>query len=120
MIEKIPFLPDNVLGFTAKGTVTAKDYESVINPAVEAQFTENSKVRFLYHLGKDFTEFESGAMWDDAKLGLKHPLGWEKIAVVSDFEWIKRAIRVFGLVIPGQIRVFNNDELDEAVQWISE
>ncbi len=36
MVEKIPDLPDNVLGFTAKGTVTAKDYESVIIPEVEA------------------------------------------------------------------------------------
>ena len=32
MVEKIPGLPDNVLGFTAKGTVTADDYESVIIP----------------------------------------------------------------------------------------
>jgi hypothetical protein len=35
MVEKIPDLPDNVLGFTAKGTVTASDYESVIIPAVD-------------------------------------------------------------------------------------
>ena len=76
MIEKIPNLPDNVLGFTAKGTVTANDYEFVIIPAVEALFSRYHKVRFLYHLGQEFSKFEAAAMWDDTKLGLKHLTGW--------------------------------------------
>ena len=120
MIEKIPDLPENVLGFTAKGTVTAKDYESVIIPAVETLFFEHRKVRFLYHIGKDFTGFEAAAMWDDTKLGLKHLTGWERIAIVSDVEWTRGAIRVFGLVIPGHVRVFHNHEFNEAIRWISE
>ena len=84
MIEKIPNLPDNVLGFTAKGTVTARDYDSVIIPAVEALFTQHRKIRLLYHLGQDFSGFETAAVWDDTKLGLKHLTGWEKMAVVSN------------------------------------
>ena len=120
MVEKIPGLPDNVLGFTAKGTVTANDYESVIIPAVEALFSRQNKVRFLYHLGKDFTGFEAAAMWDDAKLGMKHLAGWEKVALVSDTEWIRAAVKIFGLAIPGQVRVFPNRELAAATRWISE
>ncbi len=61
MVVQIPDLPDNVLGFTAKGTVTSDDYESVIIPAVEALFSRQSKVRFLYHLGEAFSGFESAA-----------------------------------------------------------
>lgn len=120
MIEKIPDLPDNVLGFTAKGTVTAKDYESIIIPAVEELFSRQEKVRFLYHLGEDVAGFEAAAMWDDTKLGLKHLRGWERMAIVSDIEWVRAAIKIFGLVIPGHVRVFRNDELAEAKRWISE
>ena len=120
MIEKIPDLPDNVLGFTAKGTVTEYDYQSVIIPAVEELFSRQKKVRFLYHLGEDVTGFEAAAMWDDTKLGLKHLTGWERMAIVSDIEWVRAAIKIFGLVIPGQVRVFHNNELAEATQWISE
>jgi hypothetical protein len=104
MIEKIPDLPENVLGFTAKGTVTANDYELIIIPAVEALFSQHPKVRFLYHLGKDFTGFEAAAVWDDTNLGLKHLAGWERMAVVSDVEWVRGAIRVFCLAIPGHVR----------------
>jgi hypothetical protein len=83
-------------------------------------FAHGQKARFLYHLGQDFTGFESGAVWDDTKLGLKHLTGWEKMAVVSDAEWICGAVRVFGLAMPGHVRVFHNNEFAEAVQWISE
>jgi SpoIIAA-like len=94
MIEKIPGLSDDVLGFSAKGTVTAKDYETVIIPAVEARFArQKDKVRFLYLLGKEFTGFEVAAMWDDAKLGL---------------------------AMPGRARVFHERELDDAKRWLSE
>jgi SpoIIAA-like len=120
MIEKIPGLPDNVLGFTAKGNVTADDYESVIIPAVEALFARQPKVRFLYHLGKDLAGFEAAAMWDDAKLGFKHFSGWERMAVVSDIDWIRAAVKLFGLMMPGHVRAFQEGELADAKRWISE
>ena len=37
MVEPIPNLPDNVLGFKAIGRVTSEDYETVLIPAVDAQ-----------------------------------------------------------------------------------
>ncbi len=120
MVEPIPNLPDRVLGFTAKGTVTAKDYESVIMPAIDALFARHGGARFLYHLGDEFSGFEAAAIWDDAKLGLKHLRGWERIAVVSDLEWIRMAVRILRLAIPGQVRVFPNRELAEAKRWVTE
>ena len=120
MIEKIVDLSDNALGFTAKGQVTVDDYETIIIPAVEELFSRQEKIRFLYHLGEDFTGFEAAAMWDDMKLGLKHLKGWEKMAIVSDIEWVRAATKIFGLVIPGHVRVFRNKDLGEATGWISE
>ena len=120
MVEQIPDLPDHVLGFTGKETATADDYESVIVAAVEALFTRQSKVRFLYHLGEEFSGFEAAAMWDDTKLGLKHLAGWEKIALVSDVEWLRAAVKIFGLAIPGHVRVFHNRELAQATRSVTD
>ena len=120
MIERISGLPENVLGFTAKGVVTANDYESVIIPAVEEMFSRQEKLRFLYHIGEEAEGFEAAAMWDDTKLGLKHFTSWDRIAIVSDIEWMRIVIKAFGLAIPGQIRIFHNDELSSAMHWISE
>jgi SpoIIAA-like len=120
MIEKIPGLPPNVLGYTAKGTVTDEDYQTIIIPEVEECFARQGKVRFLYHIGEEAEGFETAAMWDDAKLGFKHFKDWEKIAVVTDIGWIRLAIKGFGLAMWGKVRVFHNKELAHAVHWISE
>jgi hypothetical protein len=119
MIERIPDLPSNVLGFSAKGTVTRADYESVINPAVKALLSKQRKVRLLYHLGEDFSGFETAAMWEDTKIGLKHLASWDRIAVVTDVEWIRAAMKVFGFLLHGHVRVFQNEELTSAREWVS-
>lgn len=120
MVEQITGLPANVLAFEAKGKVTAADYESVIVPAVEAQFARSPKVRFLYRLGEEYSGFEAGAMWDDVLLGFRHLKGWERMALVSDVEWLRTALKIFALAIPGEVRVFHNREFEEAKRWVSE
>ncbi|MBT0653436.1 STAS/SEC14 domain-containing protein [Geomobilimonas luticola] len=118
MLERIQGLPDNVLGFEAKGEVTGADYESVLIPAVEKMLAQRKNIRFLYHLGNEFTGFNAKAMWDDAKVGLQHLSAWERVAVVTDVEWIRVAMKAFGFVMPGKLRAFGNDELVEARRWL--
>ena len=120
MIEPIIGLPENVLGFTAKGKVTAEDYENVLIPEIEKRLAKFPKVRFLYYIGDDFESYEAGAMWEDAKVGLGHITSWEKIAIVTDVEWIRVMGKVFGFAIPGIVRIFNNNELKSAIEWASE
>jgi hypothetical protein len=118
MIEQIPNLPSNVLGFSAKGIVTGIDYETVIIPAVEAIFSKHPKIRLLYHLGENFSGFETVALWEDTKIGLKHLTSWERIAVVTDVDWIRAAMKVFGFLLHGHVRVFHNSELTAAREWL--
>ena len=120
MIEQIPDLPDNVLGFSATGTVTATDYKTVIIPAVEALLARYPKARLLYHLGEGFSGFETAALWEDTKIGLKHLASWERVAVVTDVEWIRAAMKVFGFLLHGHMRVYHNAELAAAREWVSE
>ncbi len=114
-----------LLGFTAKGNVTSEDYETVLIPAVEEKLKKHEKVRLLYHLGDEFEKFEAGAMWDDAKVGLGHITNWEKIAIVTDVNWIEQAGKIFGFAIEtmsvsGDVKVFHNSELEEAIKWIGD
>lgn len=120
MLIRVQGLPDNVLGFEAKGEVTGADYESVLIPAVDEMIARRQRIRFLYILGNDFTGFDAKAIWDDAKVGMQHFSAWERVAVVTDVGWIRTAMRAFGFVMPGQVRVFSNNGLSEAMQWLSE
>ena len=119
MIRPIPDLPDHVLGFTASGQVTAADYETVLVPALESELKTRKKVRLLYQLGADFAGFDMGAMWADAKVGLHHPAAWERVAVVTDIDWLRSATKVLGFAMPGQVKVFTNAEMAEARSWVA-
>lgn len=119
MIELLPNLPDNIVGFSASGKVTADDYETVIIPAIEASFSKYQQIRVIYQLGSAFTGFSAGAMWDDMKVGLSHFKRWEKVALVTDHEWIAGTTQFFGLIMPCPVQVFAEKELDQAIQWIT-
>ncbi|MGD8817760.1 MAG: STAS/SEC14 domain-containing protein [Acidobacteriota bacterium] len=120
MITTYDDVPDTVVAVRASGEVTAADYQKVLIPAVEQVLDQYEKVSFLYHLGPDFTGFTAGAMWDDTRVGFEHYTSWYKIALVSDMSWIRHLASGMGIFMPAQVRVFDNDQLDEAKRWVAE
>ncbi len=120
MIEVMIDLPDHVLGLRATDEVTAEDYKSVLVPALEEKLQRLTKVRLLYVMAEGFGGYTGGAAWEDAKLGMKHLNAFERVAVVTDVDWVEKLIKGFGFLIPGEVRVFEDDELDQARRWISE
>jgi hypothetical protein len=119
MIEVMQGLPDYVLGFTAHGKVTGSDYDSVVIPELEARFQKHEKLSLLYHFAEDFSSFDAEAIWDDTWADLRHFRDWEKIAVVADIDWVRKAANIFGLLRPGRVRVFTNAQLGEAREWVT-
>jgi hypothetical protein len=120
MLELIQDMPENVVGIRAIGKVTGEHYEKVFIPALEEKLKESEKIRILYHLGEDLTGFTAGAMWDDAKVGIRHLSSFEKMAIVSDVNWITGAVKIFALVIPCPVKIFPNDQLSKAKAWVGE
>ena len=51
MVELIPGLPDNVLGFKAVGKITGEDYETVVIPEIESRLATHDKLRAVYECG---------------------------------------------------------------------
>jgi len=119
MIELIDGLPDGVVGFEAVGEVTAEDYRSVAIPAVEKALSRHKKISLIHVLGERFTGYSASGEWDDAKLGLLHPLSWRRIAVVTDLEHMRTVVRHGGWLIPGEVKLFSNEQRAEAEAWVS-
>jgi hypothetical protein len=118
MIEALTGFPTKVLAFACKGHVTKRDYETVLIPAVEGALKQAGKIRLYYQIDPDFSGIEPGAMWDDFKVGMEHVLRWERIAVVTDVEWIRYTIRAFSFVIPGVAKIFSLADAARARDWI--
>ena len=118
MIETLSGFPDNILAFVCHGQVTKADYDTVIIPATEKALKTHEKIRLYYEIGKEFASMEPAAMWEDLKVGMGHLTHWERIAVVTDVDWIKYAVQAFRFLIPGKLRVFPTSDSEAARTWI--
>lgn len=120
MITLIKNIPDDIIGFSYDEEVTGADYETVVFPAVEAAEKKSKDLKVLIHLSENFTGFKLGALKDDLDIGLKYFRDWKKIAFVSDKEWINHIVKAIGFLMPAKVRTFENIEMNEAIEWLSE
>lgn len=121
MIELIDELPENILAIRATGLVTGDDYQNIVSPAAEDRRAAHDKLRLFFHIPPTFKKFTTTALWDDAHIGLHRLRGFERVAVVTDIEWLKtltNGIKPLDSADSAEIRVFANGEFDEARNWI--
>jgi hypothetical protein len=117
--EPIDGLGDNVVALKAVGRVSADDYRDVLNPAVERATTGGRKARLLLDLGDAFEGYDVSAMFADAGLGAGHLHSFERMAVITDTDWVTRAVHLFGPLIPSEVRVFPSAESAAAKEWVA-
>jgi hypothetical protein len=56
-------------------------------------------------------------MWEDARVGLSEPLHWERVALVTDVEWMRHLSAAFGWMVPGRFKTFAVADLEDAKAW---
>jgi hypothetical protein len=122
MIERLHAMPAGTLGFRVHGEIEREDYDEVLTPALRRGLESGDGLRTLY-LIEDLEEMEAGALWADAKLGadlgIRHHDAWVRSAIVTDIDWMVRAVRLFAWMIPGEAQVYPVAELSAAKAWIA-
>ena len=108
MVERIEAMPAGTIGFKVVSELTGDDYRERIEPAL-AEAAEAGEVRLLFEIDAGFG-MDAGAVIEDAKTGLKlgigHMKSWKRTAIVTDVDWIRKAIKAFGFMAPGEVKVF--------------
>jgi len=121
MIERLDDVPAGVIGLRASGKLTRDDYKDVLEPALK-EAVDSGEARVLFVL-PDFDRLEAGAWIEDVKTGLaveiKNRSAWKKLAVVTGVDWIAKAMHLFAWAMPGELAVYEMDELEEAKTWVA-
>lgn len=120
MIQHLQDLPDNIVGFKAVGEITEKDFTDIVVPKVKELIEKTDKLNYLLVLETELSNFTVGAWMKDAMMGIKHLTKWNRAAIVSDVEAIRNFTDIFSYLIPGEFKGFENKELQEAIDWVSE
>lgn len=119
MLERVQDLPAGIYGIRATGKVSKQDYDRVVAPLLEEARRDGKRIRLLYHFAPEFSGFTAGGAWEDAEIGLRYLRLFERCAVVSDKDWVRGTSRVAGALLPCPVKVFREQERDDAVAWLS-
>ena len=121
MLRILHDMPPGTVGVEATGRVTDEDYRNVLAPALEGgsqSDTPERSLRLLYVLGDGLDGHSAGTAWEDTKLWTKHLRDWNRVAIVSDEDWLENAMKAFSWLMPGEVKVFETDEVREAKAWL--
>jgi hypothetical protein len=112
-------MPVGTIGFEAVGDVEDDDWEETVEPVLRQEIAEGRKVRLLYLLGPATREVEGDAVKADAGFRARHARSFDRVAVVSDEDWMRPALRALSFLMPGQAKGFQVRELAEAKTWLA-
>jgi hypothetical protein len=121
VIEKVTDLPAGILGFRASGKITSDEYRQMIEP-IYAALEGGEKLNIYFELADDFHGLDSGALWQEVQaagsIGLKHRSSWERMALVTDRDWVRNGAAALGWLAPGELRLFELSEREQARAWL--
>lgn len=106
MLRGITDMPAGTIGFEAVGEVEDDDWEETIEPVLRQEIAAGRNVRLLYPIGTGAGEVEGDAMSADTSFRVRHATSYERVAVVSDEDWIRPALRALSFLLPERLRAF--------------
>ena len=119
MLKQIRDMPVGTVGFEAIGKVEDDDFEHAVEPVLRREIAAGRKIRLLYLLGPELREYEGDTLGEEMKFAARHPTSYERVAVVSDEDWLRPALRVLSVLVPGQLRAFPVAEAAAAKEWLA-
>ncbi|MGG7569353.1 STAS/SEC14 domain-containing protein [Streptomyces sirii] len=119
MLVRTKETPAGIDVVKAIGTVSKSDYQTVVEPLINEARREGRRIRVLCEIGPEFQSFTPAAGWEDLKVGPGAIRLCEGCAVVSDKGWIRESTRLTRFLMPCPVRVFDVQERDEALQWLT-
>src|SRR3954447_12916344 len=119
MVRAMADMPAGTIGFEAIGEVEDDDWERVVEPVLRSEIAAGRKIRLLYLLGAQSREIEGDAMKADTGFRARHATSFERVAVVTDEDWLRPAVRALSFLLPGKAKGFRVRELAAAKTWLA-
>lgn len=113
-------LPAGTLGFRASGKITSDEFRQMIEP-MYAALERGDKLNLYFELADDFAGLDFGALVQDLKAAgsaLKNRSSWERMALVTNKDWVRHGASAFGWLAPGELRLFEPSERDTVRAWL--
>jgi len=123
MVSVIAVDAPGVLAFVIAGRLTRAEYRDVLLPPIREVIAKGEEIRVLAVLER-FQGLEAGGLLEELKAAAMVGSAQDSLrsyfAVVTDADWVRRSIALFGWLVPGEVRVFTSDRRAEAETWLAD
>ena len=120
MLRRMQDMPVGTIGFEAIDEVEDDDWEDTVEPVLRREMADGKKIRLLYLLGAEARDVEGDAVTADTGFRARHATSFERVAVVSDEDWMRPAVRALSALLPGKAKAFRVHDLAAAKAWLAE
>ena len=88
---------------------------------LERDAFKGDEFRLVEVINDDYAGFGHGGLVADMRVGfgalIKHHAQFKRIAIVTNLNWATHTIHALAWMIPGEMKTFTLDELDQAKEW---
>jgi intergrase/recombinase len=119
MIDTIPTNSEHVIGCKIDGRINKEDIEK-LETYIEDKLSKNKKLRIYVEVLK-LEGISLEAVFKDLKLGIKHFNDFDKKAVVTDKDWMKKVAAIADKIFLNiEVRCFSFEDKEKALEWAKE
>jgi hypothetical protein len=118
MIEFCEIPNSHIVEFTIDGKISKGEFDDLI-ARLKTAIEKHGTVRVLEHI-RSFGGMPISKFWEDIKFGFRNMKNFSHAAVVADQKWIEIFTKMAKPFISGEVRYFNEAEMEQARKWLHE
>jgi hypothetical protein len=108
-----------MVAFRAVGPVTPEDFYGVLVPATQRLRRSAKDLNFLLILEDSVFKSDFGSSFNGIFDSLRKVKAWNRAAIVSDVEMIKRFAKAYSVFARGRLKTFSISEIGRAISRTS-
>lgn len=119
MVELLTDFPPHVAAYRAWGAISKEEYERMVMARVDEVANTFGKINFLVLLETPMHNYSISAFIDYLKVSFEHFTKWERMAIVTNEQWVRQAYKMLSHIVHGEIKGYELKDMDKAKAWVS-
>lgn len=118
MLSFIPSQDSQTIAFEVSGKVTKEDLQK-LEQSIGEEFSEDQPFN-AYAIMQEVEMPTAKALMEEAKIDMKRWSQYNKLAVVSEKNWLEKMTNISDFLPGIKAKHFSMDEMEQAWSWIKE
>jgi hypothetical protein len=116
MITILPETAGNLVAIRMSGVLVRSDYNEFLT-LTKQKVAEFEDIRLFIEI-ENFQEITVQSLWEEIKFEFKYFNNIDKLAIIGEKDWQRRAASVITAITTAQVRYFDKSEREYALTWI--